>query len=255
MFKILVVEDDTELNLLFCRTLVRNGYQAIGAPDAIKALEILEKENADLIISDVMMPVMRGDDLCRKIKNDVETSHIPVVLLTALNDKENIIHGLEIKADNYIVKPFDIDILKASIASILANKKIIRERFAQLNYQTEDLAPEVPGLDLDREFISKVTETIRKNLGNDFNVDSLCAAFHMSRSSFYNKIKALTNQSPSDFVRQIRMHEACTLLRSRKYTVAEVSDQLGYSDPKYFTDIFKKHYGMTPSAYMKQEKK
>ena len=140
-----------------------------------------------------------------------ETSHIPIILLTALGDRESILRGLDIKADNYIVKPFDVDILKASIASILANKEIIRQRFAQLNYQTEDLAPEVPGLDLDRKFISKVTETIRKNLSNDFNVDSLCTAFHMSRSSFYNKIKALTNQSPSDFVRQIRMHEASVL--------------------------------------------
>ena len=220
-----------------------------------EALDLIATQQPDLVLSDVMMPVMRGDDLCRTLKNNIETSHIPVILLTALHDKENIIHGLEIKADNYIVKPFDVDILKASIASILANKEIIRNRFAQLNYHTEDLAPEVPGLDLDREFISKVTETIRKNLDNEFNVDSLCAAFHMSRSSFYNKIKALTNQSPSDFVRQIRMHEASELLKTQKYTVAEVSDLMGYSDPKYFTDIFKKHYGMTPSAYMKQEKK
>lgn len=251
---ILLVEDNKDLRN-FLRQSLSKTYHIMEAGNGQEALEQIAVRQPDLILSDVMMPVMRGDDLCRKIKNDVETSHIPVVLLTALNDKENIIHGLEIKADNYIVKPFDVDILKASIASILTNKEIIRKRFAQLNYQTEDLAPEVPGLELDREFISKVTETIRKNLGNDFNVDSLCAAFHMSRSSFYNKIKALTNQSPSDFVRQIRMHEACALLRSRKYTVAEVSDQLGYSDPKYFTDIFKKHYGMTPSAYMKQEKK
>ena len=251
---ILLVEDNMDLRN-FLRQSLSKTYRIMEAGNGQEALDQIAIQQPDLILSDVMMPVMRGDDLCRKIKSDVETSHIPVILLTALNDKENIIHGLEIKADNYIVKPFDVDILKASIASILTNKEIIRKRFAQLNYQTEDLAPEVPGLDLDREFISKVTETIRKNLGNDFNVDSLCAAFHMSRSSFYNKIKALTNQSPSDFVRQIRMHEACALLRSRKYTVAEVSDQLGYSDPKYFTDIFKKHYGMTPSAYMKQEKK
>ena len=251
---ILLVEDNMDLRN-FLRQSLSKTYRIMEASNGQEALDQIAVRQPDLILSDVMMPVMRGDDLCRKIKSDVETSHIPVILLTALNDKENIIHGLEIKADNYIVKPFDVDILKASIASILANKEIIRKRFAQLNYRTEDLAPEVPGLDLDREFISKVTETVRKNLGNDFNVDSLCAAFHMSRSSFYNKIKALTNQSPSDFVRQIRMHEACVLLKSRKYTVAEVSDQMGYSDPKYFTDIFKKHYGMTPSAYMKQEKK
>ena len=251
---LLLVEDNTDLRN-FLRQSLSKTYQIMEAENGQEALDLIATKQPDLVLSDVMMPVMRGDDLCRTLKSNIETSHIPVILLTALHDKENIIHGLEIKADNYIVKPFDVDILKASIASILANKKIIRQRFAQLNYQTEDLAPEVPGLDLDREFISKVTETIRKNLSNEFNVDSLCAAFHMSRSSFYNKIKALTNQSPSDFARQIRMHEASVLLKSQKYTVAEVSDLMGYSDPKYFTDIFKKHYGMTPSAYMKQEKK
>ena len=251
---ILLVEDNTDLRN-FLRQSLSKTYRIMEAGNGQEALDLITTQQPDLILSDVMMPIMRGDELCRKIKNDVETSHIPVILLTALNDKENIIHGLEIKADNYIVKPFDVDILKASIASILTNKEIIRKRFAQLNYRTEDLSSEVPGLDLDKEFISKVTETIRKNLDNDFNVDALCAAFHMSRSSFYNKIKALTNQSPSDFARQIRMHEAGVLLKSQKYTVAEVSDLMGYSDPKYFTDIFKKHYGMTPSAYMKQEKK
>ena len=111
---------------------------------------------------------------------------------------------------------------------------------------------EAPGLSLDQEFLIKATEVVKKNLGKDFNVDDLCLEMGMSRSSLYNKIKALTDHSPSDFVRQIRMTEASILLKSKKYTVAEVSDMLGYSDPKYFTDIFKKHYGMTPSAYMKQ---
>lgn len=251
-YTLLIVEDNTDLRNFLCQSLSRT-YHIMEASNGKEALEQITQKQPDLVLSDVMMPVMRGDDLCKKLKNDVATSHIPVVLLTALNDKENIIHGLEIKADSYIVKPFDVDILKASIASILANKEMIRQRFAQLDYHTEDIGQEVPGLDLDQEFIIKVTETVRKNLSNDFNVDSLCAAFHMSRSSFYNKLKALTNQSPSDFVRQIRMHEAATLLKSKKHTIAEVSDILGYSDPKYFTDIFKKHFGMTPSAYMKQE--
>ena len=203
-----------------------------------------------------MMPVMRGDDLCHSLKTHMETSHIPIILLTALGDKESILHGLEIKADNYIVKPFDIDILRASIASTLANKEFVRQRFAQLDYRTEDLPKEVqeaPGMSLDQEFLIKITDIVRKNIDKEFNVDTLCSEMGMSRSSLYNKIKALTAHSPSDFVRQIRMKEAATLLKSKKYTVAEVSDRLGYSDPKYFTDIFKKHYGMTPSAYMKQD--
>ena len=249
---ILLVEDNTDLRN-FLKQSLSGSYRMMEAGDGQEALDLIAKRQPDLVLSDIMMPVMRGDDMCRVLKSDMKTSHIPVILLTALNDRDSIIHGLETKADNYLVKPFDIDILKASIASVLANKELVRQRFSKLDYRTEDIKAEVPGLDLDHEFITKVTDIVKKNLANDFNVDSLCASLNMSRSSFYNKIKALTNQSPSDFVRQIRMNEAGILLKSRKYTVAEVSDMLGYGDPKYFTDIFKKHYGMTPSAYMKQE--
>ena len=218
-------------------------------------MEEIARKQPDLIISDIMMPVMRGDDLCQALKSNMETSHIPVILLTALGDHDSILHGLDIKADSYVVKPFDIDILKANIASILSNKEFIRQRFAQLNYRTEDLPKEVqeaPGLNLDQEFLQKATELILQNLGEEFNVDDLCSELGMSRSSLYNKVKALTGHSPSDLIRQVRMKEAASMLRSKKHTVSEVSDMMGYSDPKYFTDIFKKHYGMTPSAYMKQ---
>ena len=254
---ILIVEDNPELRSFLKRNLATN-YQVTEAENGEDALLILEQKQPDLIISDIMMPIMRGDELCKKLKDDIQTSHIPIILLTALGDRESIIHGLEIKADSYIVKPFDLDILQANIASILANKEILRERFSQLNYHTEDLPEtmqEMPGLELDQEFLKKTTKLIKENLNNDFNVDNLCLEMGMSRSSFYNKIKALTNCSPSEFVRQIRMKEASILLKSQRHSVAEISDMLGYGDPKYFTDVFKKHYGMTPSAYMKQEQK
>lgn len=252
--RLLIVEDNPDLRH-FLRLSLSGNYRIEEAENGKEALERIAKEQPDLVISDIMMPEMRGDELCQTLKSQVETSHIPVILLTALGDKESILHGLDIKADSYVVKPFDMDILKANITSILANKEFLRQRFAQLDYHTEDLPKEVqeaPGLSLDQEFLIKATEAVKKNLGKDFNVDDLCSEMGMSRSSLYHKIKALTDHSPSDFVRQIRMTEASILLKSKKYTVAEVSDRLGYSDPKYFTDIFKKHYGMTPSAYMKQ---
>ena len=254
---ILIVEDNPELRNFLSLNL-SDTYVITTSENGEEALELLNNKQPDLIISDIMMPVMRGDELCKKLKSDVETSHIPIILLTALGDRENIIRGLKIKADSYVVKPFDMDILKATITSILANKETLRQRFAQLNYRTEDLptvVQETPGLELDQAFLKKATSLIKENLSKDFNVDDLCTEIGMSRSSFYNKIKALTNCSPSEFVRQIRMKEAASLLKSQKYTVAEVSDLTGYSDPKYFTDVFKKHYGMSPSAYMKQEKK
>ena len=252
--QILIVEDNPDLRQ-FLRQSLASKYRIKEAENGKEALELIGQQAPDLVISDIMMPEMRGDEMCQTLKSNIETSHIPIILLTALGDRESILHGLEIKADNYVVKPFDMDILKANIASVLANKEFLRQRFAQLNYRTEDLPPEVkeaPGLSLDQDFLIKATELVKKNLGKEFNVDDLCMEMGMSRSSLYNKIKALTDRSPSDFVRQIRMTEAAALLKSKKYTVAEVSDMMGYSDPKYFTDIFKKHYGMTPSAYMKQ---
>lgn len=252
--QILIVEDNPDLRQ-FLRQSLASKYRIKEAENGKEALKLISQQAPDLVISDIMMPEMRGDEMCQTLKSNIETSHIPVILLTALGDRESILHGLEIKADSYVVKPFDMDILKANIASVLANKEFLRQRFAQLNYHTEDLPPEVqeaPGLNLDQAFLIKATELVKKNLGKEFNVDDLCMEMGMSRSSLYNKIKALTDRSPSDFVRQIRMTEAAALLKSKKYTVAEVSDMMGYSDPKYFTDIFKKHYGMTPSAYMKQ---
>lgn len=253
---ILIVEDNPELRhfLIQCLSEI---YQITEAENGKEALELIERKQPELIISDIMMPTMRGDDMCQILKSHINTSHIPIILLTALGDRESILRGLEIKADSYIVKPFDIDILKANIASVLANKEFLRQRFARLNYQTGDLPKEIqetPGLNLDQNFLIKITDLIRKNLGKDFNVDNLCQEMGMSRSSLYSKIKALTNHSPSEFVRQIRIQEAAILLKSKKYTIAEVSDLMGYSDPKYFTDIFKKHYGITPSAYMKKER-
>ena len=251
---LLIVEDNPDLRN-FLRQSLAESYRITEAQNGQEALETIAQEQPDLIISDIMMPVMRGDDLCQTLKDNMETSHIPIILLTALGDRESILHGLNVKADSYVVKPFDVDILKANIASVLTNKEILRKRFSQLDYQTENLPKEVqetPGLSLDQEFLEKITKLVLKNLSKNFNVDDLCLEMGMSRSSLYNKVKALTDHSPSDFIRQIRLKEGASLLRSKKYTVAEVSDMLGFSDPKYFTDIFKKHYGMTPSAYMKQ---
>ena len=253
---LLIVEDNPDLRHFLHRSLSDN-YRITEVENGQQALDEISHQQPDLIISDIMMPVMRGDDLCQKLKNDVETSHIPVILLTALGDRESILHGLDIKADSYVVKPFDIDILKANIGSILTNKEFIRRRFSQLNYRTEDLPKEIqesPGLNLDQEFLLKATEIVKKHMSEEFNVEDLCQEMGMSRSSLYNKVRALTGHSPSDFIREVRLKEAALLLQGKKYTVAEVSDMTGFSDPKYFTEIFKKHYGMTPSAYMKQPK-
>ena len=216
-----------------------------------EAQDFIKERQPDLILSDVMMPIMNGNKMCNILKSNIETSHIPIILLTALNDKESIIKGLQTKADKYIVKPFDMEVLKANITNVLANREIMKKRFSQFKFNADEVSDD-PTVSLEQEFLLKATDIIKSSINKEMNVENLCDAMNMSRSSLYNKIKALTNDSPSDFIRKVRMNEASILLKSKRYTVSEVSDMMGFSDPKYFTDTFKKYYGVPPSTYMKQ---
>ncbi len=261
---ILIVEDNDVLRNFLMQSLA-DTYHTSGAENGREALNTIRKKQPDLIISDVMMPIMNGYELCRAVKGNMATSHIPFIMLTALGEKKDIIDGLKTKADLYIVKPFDITLLKANISNVLENRDLIRKRLQELivslpqqKEETDDNAVssesnDVPEMisTLDEEFIRKVTGLIKEGLGKGLNVDTLCAAVNMSRTSFYNKIKALTGEPPADLIRNIRMKEAAILLKSREYTVSEVSDLLGFADPKYFADTFKKYYGVPPRDYMK----
>ena len=249
---ILVVEDNAPLRSFIIHSL-SDTYQVEGAGNGQEALDFINERQPDLILSDIMMPVMDGKKMCQIVKSQMETSHIPIILLTALGDKEHILEGLEIKADQYLVKPFDVHILKATIRTLIANRKMLRNRFKSAVTALPEEAPavELP-TSLDDEFIQKVTELVKEGLDKNFNVDTLCASVNMSRTSFYNKIKALTGIAPAEFIRNIRMQEAALMLKSQRYTVAEVSDKMGFADPKYFTDTFKKFYGVPPSIYMKK---
>lgn len=250
---ILIVEDNIALQKFLCQSLSAH-YRTVGAENGLIALEKMKTQVPDLILSDVMMPGMDGFELCGRVKSQMETSHIPFILLTALGDQSHIVSGLEIKADLYVVKPFDLVVLKAHIESLLQNRELLRRQYRQqvTSLPEEPVEVQLP-TSLDDEFMQRVTQIIKEELGNDLTVDVLCGRMNMSRTSFYNKLKALTGIAPNDFIRNIRMQEAALLLKTRKYTVAEVSDRMGFADPKYFTDTFKKFYGMPPSTYMKQE--
>ena len=247
---ILIVEDNMELRTFLLHTLSED-YNVSDVGNGQEALDFIKERQPDLILSDVMMPIMNGDKMCNILKNNIETSHIPIILLTALNDKESIIKGLQTKADKYIVKPFDMEVLKANITNVLANREIMKKRFSQFKFNADEVSDD-PTVSLEQEFLLKATDIIKSSINKEMNVENLCDAMNMSRSSLYNKIKALTNDSPSDFIRKVRMNEASILLKSKRYTVSEVSDMMGFSDPKYFTDTFKKYYGVPPSTYMKQ---
>lgn len=251
--RIMIVEDNASLRLFLMKSL-SDIYQVDGAENGQEAIDKIKVQQPDLIISDVMMSVMDGETMCRTLKSDIESSHIPIILLTALGDKKDILRGLETKADMYITKPFDLMVLRANISNILENREIIRKKLQQASVNIESKTEDIPmPTNLDNEFMQKVTVLVKENLGKDLTVDTLCAGMNMSRTSFYNKIKALTGMAPNDFIRNIRMQEAAALLKSQRYTVAEVADMMGFADPKYFTDTFKKFYGVPPSIYKKNE--
>ena len=159
-------------------------------------------------------------------KTSVEMSHIPVILLTALGDEKNILGGLEIGADAYITKPFSVGILKVTIKNILANRELLRQ----------------------------VYNSIEKNMGDlDFGVDVLSNQHHMSRTSFYNKLKALTGYAPADYIRMIRLQRAAQLLKQKEYTITEIAEIVGFSDAKYFREVFKKYYNVSPSKFVNSD--
>lgn len=250
--RILIVEDNDELRAYLKRSL-SDTYIIYLACDGQEALEFIKKNNVNLIISAVMMPNLRGDQMAAIIKNDIETCHIPIILLTALSETEDVIKGLNTKADKYITKPFDIGILKAEISNILANRAIWRHKFTHM--EEVDIECANCENDLDMQFMIKSKEIVMKHVDEqDFNVDTLCSEMGMSRTSYYNKLKALTDMAPSDFIRTTRMDHAAHLLKTTSYTVGEIAYMVGFNDPKYFREVFKKQFTVSPSKYAQKEK-
>lgn len=198
--------------------------------------------------------VFRGDELCVAIKSDIEISHIPVLLLTALGEENNILDGLSIGADEYLIKPFSVKILRANIANLLANRELLRMRYANLDIEAKSMVPSANGTNsLDWKFISNAKKIVDENINNpEFSVDVLCESSGMSRTSFYCKLKALTGQSPTEFIRVMRLKRATELLKEGRYAINEISDMVGFSETKYFREVFKKYYKMSPSRYAKE---
>jgi len=240
---LLLAEDDKEMNEYLTQSL-SGDYHVISLSDGAKVPDLAKEVNPDIIISDILMPGLRGDEACRILKSSMETSHIPFILLSALSEKENIIMGLEAGANDYIVKPFDFNILKARIRNILQS----RERLRRTLLSAESSPEEIEYTNrLDKQFLDKATRIIEAEMGNsEFSINEFCRMLGMSRTSVYNKIKTLTDQAPNDFIRIIRLNKARELLKSKQYSITEVSGMIGFSDPKYFSTSFKKHFGINP---------
>lgn len=243
---ILIVEDNDDLQR-FLKVTFQEQYKITTANNGYDAWELISKKNPDLVISDILMPRMNGFELCERIKSTFETSHIPVILLTALSERARQLEGLGLGADDYVTKPFDISILKQRIHSILKNRKIIREKAWKLITQTDDAQP-VLSNELNDQFVKKAVEAIRKNMADPaFGKDEFASAMYVSPSLLYKKLKALTDQSPSDFIKTIRLNYAMELLQSHKYTITEVSELCGFSSSSYFSTVFKKNFGKLPT--------
>ena len=243
---LLVVEDYVDLRV-YLSSRLREHYNVIEAADGMEALQLLEKHIIHLVLSDVMMPHKDGLELCHDIKNNIELSHIPVVLLTAKAAVEDHIQGLEDGADAYIGKPFKMEYVEAQIASLLENRRLLREKFAH-----EPMAEisNIAHVRADERLINEMTECVMQHIDDsEWNIDGLAAAMHMSRSTLSRKIKALTNQNPSEFIRLIRLRHAANLLRSGSYHLNEVSFMVGFNSPHYFSTIFQQQFGVKPSDY------
>lgn len=249
---ILIVEDNADLLMVLANSLERL-YKVLKASNGIEAMEIIKDYSVDLIISDVMMPEMDGITLCRTIKQDINYSHISVLLLTAKNQIADRIESYNAGADAYISKPFEMEILIARVNSLIFNRqKRIKEYQSMLTINAIDNENE----SLDAVFLRKAIMVVEENLSNfDFTHEQLIDEMNTSKSTLYRKIKSLTGLSTSEFVRNIRLKHACIMLEHETGNISDIAYAVGFNDPKYFSTCFKIEFGMTPKEYIKSNKK
>ena len=256
----------------YIRMTFGDSYQVVDVESAEAALKYLQEGGeCDIVVSDVMMPGMHGDELCRLIKENNETSWLPVILLTAKTGRDFMIEGLALGADDYIAKPFDTAILASKVASILTNRRRLSQYYMDRTLalvRGGEMAPESapPQQTIcpdscenaeeavlnphDQAFVDKATSFVLAHLSDtDFNIDRLCREMAMSRTLFYGRLKTLTGQNPQDFMRLIRLEQAAIFLKHGD-SVMDVSVKAGFVNVKYFSTVFKKHFGVSPSKYL-----
>lgn len=247
---VLIVEDNLRM-LSFIQNFLSADYGIMTAKNGREALELIDMNLPDLIISDVMMPEMDGIDLLKKIKEDLITCHIPVILLTAKSDVMHRIEGLKHGADHYVSKPFDVNLLIAEVKSIIQNRNKIKERIKSnlpFDLSKENVHP------LDIKLLENIKEIVAENYNNpDFDSNIFSKKTYMNRSQFFKKMKALTNQTPTEYIREYRMNKAVEFLVKEKTPISEVNYKVGISSRSYFNKCFKEIYGASPSEFLKKK--
>lgn len=243
---ILLVEDNEELRF-YLKDNFKQKYRILEANNGQKGYAIAMQAIPDIVITDIMLPIMDGITLCKKLKNTPETSHIPVIMLTALNTSDSQISGIEAGADDYIVKPFNFKVLDAKIKQLTARQKQKQQAFSgKINIEPK----EITITSLDEKFIQKALDVVEKNIGNtDFSVEAFSAEMGMSRMLLYKKLMTLTGKSPVEFIRTMRLKRAAQLLVKSQLNVSEIAFQVGFNDAKYFSQCFKKEFNVLPSEY------
>ena len=246
---LLLVEDNKEI-LNYIRKELKQKYNVFSALNGQEAIQILETENVNIVISDIMMPVMDGIDLCKRIKSDFQHSHIPIILITAKNSLQSKIEGLEVGADAYIEKPFSLDHLQAQISNLLSNRQIIKDYFAR------SPLTHLKGIGCskaDKEFLERLNDVIYEQItDSELDVDRLSSIMNMSKATLYRKIKGLSDLTPNELINLSRLKKGAELLSEGQYKINEVAYMIGYSLPTNFSRDFQKQFGISPSNFVNQ---
>lgn len=246
-YRLLIVEDNIEL-LMLLHQLLSSKYKVLTATNGMEALDIVHREELDMIISDLMMPMMDGMELTRQLKADPDYQHLPIILLTAKTQEETRTAALQIGVDSFVTKPFKVSDLELSINNIIENRKRMHKNFEG---QTAGEKAEEVELTADELFLKKAYECVNAHLSDsDYNRDSFAADMGASSSTLYNKLRALTGMNVSNFIRDIRMKEARRLMqRTPDIRISDLAYKVGFKDPKYFSTCFKKEFGLQPSEF------
>ncbi|MEM8892513.1 MAG: response regulator, partial [Bacteroidota bacterium] len=247
--RILLVEDNPEI-LAYVEDLISDFYEVFIANDGQEGIDMAQEIMPDLVISDIMMPVKSGTELCKELKGSFSTSHIPIILLTAKTAKDAEIMGLETGADKYIKKPFHPYELHLHIKNLLELKYRIRHNFGKLLKLEPDKLIFSSEDDL---FLENAIKLIEKNMDkSDFRIEDFAREMGVSRALLFIKLRALSNLTPNNFVKKVRLKRAAQILEDSRKTVSEVSYMVGFQDPKYFSKCFKSSYGLSPNEYRKK---
>lgn len=246
----ILIADDNLNMISYLKENLSDEYHIETALDGEEALTMVNNKQYDLILSDVMMPKMNGITFCKKVKQNFRTCHIPVILLTAKSEMEHKIEGIEVGADDYIGKPFSLKLLKLTIKNNINSRKHLKEKYKEgMDLKTNKTA----FYELDQEFLTKCSIVIENHLEDpNFSVEQFAEEMCMSRSNLHLKLKAITDNSASYFIKKVRFQKALELIETGRYNVSEISTMTGFSTPSYFTKTFKKHFGCLPTDYKKK---